>query len=51
MSNHDSKKLSLIMPKTLHHSLKRVAMEKDTTITAIVLELVDSYLTQPASRN
>ncbi len=42
--NDELKKLSLMMSKNTHRNLKRLAMEKDTTITAIVLDLVDAYL-------
>lgn len=35
-----SKKLSLLIPKGLHTSLKKFALENDSTVTNIVIELI-----------
>ena len=39
-STGDYKKLSLLIPKGLHTSLKKFALEKDSTVTAVIIELI-----------
>lgn len=39
-STVDSKKLSLLIPKGLHTSLKKFALEKDSTVTSVIIELI-----------
>ena len=39
-STVDYKKLSLLIPKGLHTSLKKFALEKDATVTSVIIELI-----------
>jgi len=39
-STVDYKKLSLLIPKGLHTSLKKFALEKDSTVTSVIIELI-----------
>ena len=39
-STGDYKKLSLLIPKGLHTSLKKFALEKDSTVTSVIIELI-----------
>ena len=38
------KKLSLLIPKELHHKLKKHALDTDTTVTAILIDLINTYV-------
>lgn len=52
MSSHDKKnsrevelkKLSFLLPKKVHKSLKRLAVERDTSVTQLVTHLILSAL-------
>ena len=39
-----TKKLSLLIPKELHHKLKKHALDTDTTVTAILIHLINTYV-------
>ena len=43
------KKLSLLIPKDLHHNLKKYALDSETTVTAILIDLIQSHL--PSDRD
>lgn len=38
------KKLSLLIPKDLHKSLKKYALENDATVTSIIVEAITELI-------
>lgn len=42
--SEELKKLSVLIPKTVHKSLKRLAVEQDTSVTALITQMVVSAL-------
>ena len=45
----DVRKLSVLLPTKVHRQLKRKAMINDRTITDVVTNLIDQYLSAPDS--
>ena len=43
----DVRKLSVLLPTKVHRQLKRKAMINDRTITDVVTNLIDQYLSDP----
>ncbi|WP_156957729.1 hypothetical protein [Synechococcus sp. KORDI-52] len=44
-SSPDVRKLSVLLPTKVHRQLKRKALINDRTITDVVSDLIDGYLT------
>lgn len=47
MSDTDTKRLNMTLPKDQHLSLRRIALEEDTHMQNIVRALVSHYLEDP----
>ena len=49
-STADFKKLSLLIPKSLHTSLKKFALENDSTATAVIIELITELVNRKSPK-
>jgi len=49
MKRKDSKTMTIDMPPKLHKELKRIALESDTSMTAIVIAAIKRELAQPTA--
>jgi hypothetical protein len=44
LPSEELKKLSVLLPKAVHKSLKRLAVEQDTSVTALITQMILSAL-------
>lgn len=48
MSENKTEYIHMLIPKDMKKRLKEVAVQEETTVTAIVLELIEKRLKNPA---